>query len=134
MNKYLAAGGQGEIADTTMTFVRDSNFVMPETNDVPIIMVGPGTGVVPFLGFMQEREKAQADSGAALGTAHLYFGCSQHDNDFIYRDEMHAMKDKNVITSLNMAFSRPSEAGASKTYVQDLLAKNVEQIKQTLLE
>jgi len=107
LNKYLAAGGEGEIADTTMTFVRDSNFVMPETNDVPIIMVGPGTGVVPFIGFMQEREKAQADSGSELGAAHLYFGCRQHDNDFIYRDEMHSMKDKNVITSLNMAFSRP---------------------------
>jgi len=117
LNKYLAAGGQGDIADTTLCFVKDSNFIMPTTNDVPMIMVGPGTGVVPFLGFMQEREKARTDNGSELGPAHLYFGCRQHDNDFIYRDEMHGMKDKGVISSLNMAFSRPQEAGAAKAYV-----------------
>ena len=65
--------------------------MMPESHDIPIIMVGPGTGVVPFIGFMQEREKAKAESAAELGTAHLYFGCRQHDSDFIYRDEMHSM-------------------------------------------
>ena len=89
--KHMAAGGQGEIAETTRCFVKDSTFSMPATHDVPIIMVGPGTGVVPFIGFMQEREKTKTDNGTELGAAHLYFGCRQHDNDFIYRDEMHAM-------------------------------------------
>lgn len=105
--RHVAAGGEGEITDTTLCFVKDSNFVMPVTHDVPMIMVGPGTGVVPFIGFMQEREKARTDSGSELGAAHLYFGCRQHNTDFIYRDEMHSMKDKGVITSVNSAFSRP---------------------------
>ena len=116
-NEYMAAGGQGEIAETTLCFVRDSTFVMPESHDVPIIMVGPGTGVVPFIGFMQEREKARTESATELGPAHLYFGCRQHDSDFIYRDEMHSMQDKKVISTLNMAFSRPQEPGAVKNYV-----------------
>ena len=45
-----------------MTFVKNSNFDMPETHDVPMIMVGPGTGVVPFIGFMQERTTAKANN------------------------------------------------------------------------
>lgn len=73
---HLAAGGNGPIPDTTMCFVKDSNFVMPATHDVPILMVGPGTGVVPFIGFMQEREKCQkSDDSVQLGSASLYFGC-----------------------------------------------------------
>lgn len=83
-------------------------------------MVGPGTGVVPFIGFMQEREKAKAnDPETALGPAHLYFGCRQFDVDYIYRDYMTEMKDKAIISELNAAFSRPKEEGAVKAYVQD---------------
>lgn len=59
-----------------MCFVKSSNFDMPATHDVPMIMVGPGTGVVPFIGFMQEREKAlEGDADIKFGQASLYFGC-----------------------------------------------------------
>ena len=110
------------IEEQVMCFVKDSNFTMPPTHDVPMFMVGPGTGVVPFIGFMQEREKAkEINSETALGTASLFFGCRRHDQDFIYRDEMSAMKDQGIVSELNLAFSRPVEAGSSKTYVQDLL-------------
>ena len=34
-------------------FVKNSNFEMK--NEVPLLMVGPGTGVVPFIAFCQER-------------------------------------------------------------------------------
>ena len=121
-NEWLAKDGKMEVS--TLCFVKESNFVMPNSHDVPILMVGPGTGLVPFIGFMQEREKARTDSGneLALGPAHLYFGCRRHDVDFIYRDEMHQMKDQGIISELNCAFSRPVEEGAQKTYVQDVLA------------
>ena len=83
-----------------------------------MIMVGPGTGVVPFIGFMQEREKVkEADNEATLGNAHLYFGCREQNTDFIYREYMADMKDKNMIQSLNVAISRPTEADAHKQYV-----------------
>lgn len=66
--------------ETVMTFVKNSNFDMPASFDVPMIMVGPGTGVVPFIGFMQERQTAKAANGElVLGPAHLYFGCRRHD-------------------------------------------------------
>ena len=115
--EWEATGGKVEAS--TLCFVKESNFVMPVSHDIPIVMVGPGTGLVPFIGFMQEREKAKANSGGdlELGQAHLYFGCRRHDADFIYRDEMHQMKDQGVISELNCAFSRPTEADAKKTYV-----------------
>ena len=59
-------------------FVKDSNFTMPASPDTPMIMVGPGTGVVPFIGFMQERQKTrEASPEQAMGDAHLYFGCRE---------------------------------------------------------
>lgn len=70
-------------------FVKDSNFDMPASSETPMLMVGPGTGVVPFIGFMQERAKARENNAEiTLGEAHLYFGCREKDTDFIYRDEM----------------------------------------------
>ena len=70
----------------------------------------------------------------ALGPAHLYFGCRQHNTDFIYRDEMSAMKDAGFITDLNVAFSRPEEAGAVKQYVQDILGEHTGLIRHILAE
>lgn len=95
---------------------------MPESTETPIFMIGPGTGIVPFIGFMQERCKLRNEQKKTLGNAYLYFGCRQKDNDFIYRDFMAEMHDAKVITELNIALSR--EADQPKQYVQDLLAQH----------
>ena len=58
--KKHQASGEPLSQTSVMCFVRDSNFEMPESHETPMIMVGPGTGVVPFIGFMQERQKAKA--------------------------------------------------------------------------
>ena len=117
--KKQQAAGSVAIEASSMCFVKDSSFVMPATHEVPIMMVGPGTGVVPFIGFMQERQQAKINSPeeTQLGPAHLYFGCRQHNTDYIYRDEMHEMKDKGIVTEVNAAFSRPQEEGAQRQYV-----------------
>ncbi|XP_072306795.1 methionine synthase reductase isoform X2 [Eucyclogobius newberryi] len=62
------------------------SFRPPSDPSVPLVMVGPGTGVAPFIGFLQQREKQrQENPGMAFGETWLYFGCRHEDNDFLFR-------------------------------------------------
>jgi cytochrome P450 / NADPH-cytochrome P450 reductase len=71
-------------------------------------MVGPGTGVVPYIAFIEERELLKA-KGQVLQEAHVYFGCKDKANDFIYRDQLCDALDNKIINSLGLAFSRPAD-------------------------
>ena len=61
----------------------NKNFKLPDNNDAPIIMIGPGTGVAPFRAFMEEREEREAG-----GDNWLFFGDQHEASDFLYRDEL----------------------------------------------
>jgi sulfite reductase alpha subunit-like flavoprotein len=86
-----------------------------------MIMIGPGTGLAPFVGFMQERHHLLENNGSELAHAHLFFGCRKSDCDFIYREDIELYQKKGVISKAHIAFSR--EKGVQKTYVQDLMKK-----------
>jgi len=78
-------------------------------------MVGPGTGIAPFRGFLHERR--------ALGHAGrnwLFFGEQHAATDFYYRDEITAMHADGFLTELDLAFSRDQP---EKIYVQDLMRR-----------
>ncbi|AUZ25546.1 NADPH--cytochrome reductase [Bacillus subtilis] len=117
---YLA---ERQAGDDIVMFVRtpESRFQLPEDPETPIIMVGPGTGVAPFRGFLQARSALKRE-GKTLGEAHLYFGC-RNDRDFIYRDELEQFEKDGIVT-VHTAFSR--KEGLPKTYVQHLMADHAE--------
>ncbi|KAJ5329676.1 Oxidoreductase FAD/NAD(P)-binding [Penicillium brevicompactum] len=109
--------------------VRHSNFKLPSDPSKPIIMVGPGTGVAPFRGFIQERA-ALAAKGEKVGTTLLFFGCRKSDEDFIYQDEFKTwqaqMGDSLKIVT---AFSRE---GSEKVYVQHRLKEQATLVSELL--
>ena len=93
-------------------FVQPSkHFRVPTDGDVPMIMIGPGTGVAPFRAFLQER-RARGDQGRNW----LFFGEQHAASDFYYRDELQGMQHDGLLTHLSLAFSRDQ---AEKIYVQD---------------
>lgn len=95
-------------------FIRESSFKLPST-PAPIIMVGPGTGLAPFRGFLQElnhRKKQSKEDWQSI----LFFGCRHREHDYIYEEELCGYEEDQTLTHLHVAFSR--EQG-HKVYVQD---------------
>ena len=118
-SNYLA---QRHNEDNIACFIRtpQSGFQLPKNPETPIIMVGPGTGIAPFRGFLQSR-RIQKQQGIKLGEAHLYFGCRHPEHDYLYRTEL-KKDEKDGILSLHTAFSRLE--GHPKTYVQHLMQQD----------
>ncbi len=112
---------------TARISVNTSDFRPPSDPNAPILMVGPGTGVSPLIAFLQHRE-ALLQQGQSLGDACLYFGCRNH-NDFIYQEQLQTWQSQGVLSHLEVAFSR---LGEQKTYVQNLMQQNPEQVWQFL--
>lgn len=105
-----------ELGSSVRIGVLTSAFRPPTDSQAPILMVGPGTGVSPLIAFLEHREALQ-NQGITLGEAHLYFGC-RNPSDFIYQEQLQVWRDRNVLTGLEVAFSR---LGEQKQYVQNLM-------------
>jgi len=88
---------------------RNEHFHLP-ADDVPIILIGAGTGVAPYRGFLQERK-----ARGATGRSFLFFGERNRATDFLYRDEWDSFRKDGVLTRMEVAFSRDTEP---KVYVQ----------------
>jgi cytochrome P450/NADPH-cytochrome P450 reductase len=121
-SNYLAGRRAGETIHATLRETK-AGFRLPDDASVPIIMIGPGTGLAPLRGFLQERAARKA-KGATLGPAMLFFGCRHPDQDYLYADELKAFAADGV-TELHTAFSR---AEGPKTYVQNLVAAQKDRV------
>lgn len=103
-------------SDVRIFFTPNNSFRVPADDSLPMIMVGPGTGIAPFRAFLQERQARNAP-----GKNWLFFGDRNAASDFIYRDEIEAMQASGILTKLDLAFSRDQ---AEKIYVQDRMTQN----------
>ena len=90
---------------------KSQGFGLPADPSVPIVMIGPGTGIAPFRAFLHERMAARAP-----GRNWLFFGHQRHDYDFFYEDELIGMRATGLLTRLSLAWSRDDN---DKFYVQD---------------
>ncbi len=106
---YLAYRADGD-ARIRVFVERNRNFRLPEDPGAPVIMIGPGTGIAPFRGFMQKRRALGHE-----GDNWLIFGNPHRRNSFLYEDEWQSCMDDGLLTRLDLAFSRDQ---AEKVYVQ----------------
>ena len=98
-------------------YVRGSpHFHLPEDDNAPLIMIGPGTGIAPFRAFLEERE-----ARGASGENWLFFGDRHEASDFLYKQQLLRWRENRLLTRLDLAWSRD---GAEKVYVQTHIQEN----------
>jgi len=98
------------------------HFRLPEDQTLPLILIGPGAGIAPFIGFLRDR-KRRKEAGEVLGKCLLFFGNRHRERDYLYRDELQNHLESGSLTELHVCFSRDSpetNPGGAK-YVTDLM-------------
>ncbi|NP_001191505.1 nitric oxide synthase 2 [Aplysia californica] len=112
------------------------SFHLPTDPSLPVVMVGPGTGIASFRSFwqqrMHDRQNMTSQQRDKLGPMVLYFGCRQSDKDDIYGKETQKLKIENVLQDVHTAFSR--EPGQKKMYVQDMLRENAPEVLDLIVK
>jgi len=108
-------------------------FCVPEDKQTPLIMVGPGTGIVPFIGIIEDRElqSKNQDPSSLFGPSHLFFGCRLPDSDYIFKDKLEQAKQVGLLSELHSAFSRVMPA-SERRYVQDLMKLRESDLKKLI--
>jgi sulfite reductase (NADPH) flavoprotein alpha-component len=116
---FLAERAQAH--GTVGVFVHANKAFRPPSNpEVPMIMVGPGTGIAPFRAFLEERAATRAP-----GRNWLFFGDQKASTDFLYADELHSLRASGVLTRLDLAFSRDQK---EKIYVQHRMIEHADEL------
>ena len=107
------AGLTGEEATVRVFVEPNQRFRLPADPARDVIMIGPGTGVAPYRGFLQQRE-----AQGATGRNWLVFGARHFDSEFLYQVEWQEAFRKGLLNRIDLAFSRDR---GQRAYVQDRL-------------
>jgi sulfite reductase (NADPH) flavoprotein alpha-component len=122
MRKGVCSSFLAERADDVPipVYPSSSKFRLPEDNNIPIIMVGPGTGIAPFRAYLQERKAT-----GAKGKNWLFFGSQKARCNYFYEDEFDQLTREGVLTRIDCAFSRDQP---HKIYVQHRMLENAAEL------
>lgn len=111
--------------DSARVFIEpNKHFKLPQDPNKKIIMIGAGTGIAPYRGFIQQRA-----AQSAKGDSWLIFGNPNFASDFLYQLEWQQHLKKKQLTKIDLAFSRDQE---QKVYVQHKLLEHAKQFYQWL--
>uniref|UniRef100_T1HGG0 Methionine synthase reductase n=1 Tax=Rhodnius prolixus TaxID=13249 RepID=T1HGG0_RHOPR len=110
---------------------KHSKFRIPMSLGSPLIMIGPGTGLAPFIGFLEHINKQwdNENNTSSLNNI-LLFGCRFKDRDYIFKEDLKLYYNKKVLNKFLVCFSRETNVEEKEKYVQDLFKKE----KYTLIE
>ncbi|XP_032237182.2 methionine synthase reductase [Nematostella vectensis] len=116
----------------------NSDFKLPPDSRIPVIMIGPGTGVAPFIGFLHHRRKQMelAEDLTGFGEMWLFFGCRHREKDFLYQKELESFVETGTLSRLFTSFSRDQGFTVSLStprYVQDNLKLQGDKIADLVL-
>jgi len=107
-------------------------FSPPADLTVPWILIGPGTGVSPFRGFLQDRQVRLEHHTENVGDCWLFFGCRDTAKDFLYAKDLNSFKSNGTLSELFIAESRKDPL--KKKYVQHVMLEKKDMIKEMILD
>uniref|UniRef100_A0A8W8HR45 Methionine synthase reductase n=2 Tax=Magallana gigas TaxID=29159 RepID=A0A8W8HR45_MAGGI len=128
-------GTNTEIFQLQISARPNQYFRLPSDVSIPLILIGPGTGVAPFVGFLQHREmqKNSAEfADQAFGEIFLFFGCRNRSQDFLFKEELMRLQKVDILSKLYVSFSREAISQEDPKYVQDNIKSNAEQVLQLI--
>ncbi|CAO3645453.1 unnamed protein product [Mucor fragilis] len=111
--KWMSTWKEGDVIPRVR--IAKGTMTLPPSQDIPLIAIGPGTGVAPMRSFLEERIVEQ---GATQNV--LLFGCRYHDKDFYFADQWKEYEQNGQLVLLT-AFSRDQDG---KVYVQDKIRQH----------
>ncbi|NXP06828.1 MTRR reductase, partial [Thinocorus orbignyianus] len=131
------AKGGSPSTEKISIFARPNNtFHLPADPSVPFMMVGPGTGISPFIGFLQHRQKLRTEhTDWEFGETWLFFGCRHQDRDYLFK-QLRCFLENGTLTHLQVCFSRDSSTAevAPPKYVQDVIRLYAKEVARVLLK
>jgi len=128
----LLKGIDGIVTRVPLFLRKGGAFSPPTSLDIPWIMIGPGTGVSPFRGFLQHRKSMLASHIDAAAECWLFFGCRDTSHDFLYGDELQSFENDGTLTKLCVAESRKNPN--KKVYVQHMMADHARHLYDLIVE
>jgi sulfite reductase (NADPH) flavoprotein alpha-component len=112
---YLTALQPG---NAIQAFIRRNPAFRPAAGEAPIILIGAGTGISPFVGFIRQNSAGRP--------MHLYFGARRSGEAFLYDEELQNLVGNRRLTTFKTAFSCP----VRKTYVQERLMADAPTLRE----